>query len=195
MTKEQFKKYFKSLRVLIIISFFVFVASFIMGVFLAKASPEIAEDFFEELKKIIEPMLGLSSIYQFLFIFFKNSFTMFIIIFSGFFFGIFPIFALYFNGHILGTIFFLSQGEIPFIVFLKAILPHGIIEIPALILAAAIGLDLGKHVIRKLVLGKEINFKERFFLAGEVFLKILIPFLIMAALIESFLVPRLLGIN
>jgi stage II sporulation protein M len=189
--RKNLKEYLKSLKPLIIFSIFVFLFSILAGYSLAKNSPDLAKSFFEQLKKAFEPIAGGSPISQFFFIFFKNSFTIFITILFGVFFGIFPIFVLYANGDLLGTIFFVSRGEIPLTVFLKATMPHGVIEIPVFILASAIGLDLGRLLILKLVFKKEENIKERFYLAFNFFVKILMPLLILAALIESFLVPKI----
>lgn len=84
----------------------------------------------------------------FMFIFWNNSIKAVLIIFLGIFLGILPIIFLMINGMVLGyLVHHLSiQGESMFDVIVKGLLPHGIIEIPAIIIACAFGLRLGTLV-------------------------------------------------
>lgn len=70
------------------------------------------------------------------------------VIFLGAFFGIFPVFFLAINGMVIGYLLKLSiDGQMTISLFdlvVKTLLPHGILEIPALIIVAAYGLRLGK---------------------------------------------------
>ncbi|MCR8660675.1 stage II sporulation protein M [Paenibacillus endoradicis] len=81
-------------------------------------------------------------------IFFNNAIKSILVIFLGAFFGLFPIFFLIVNGMILGFVIQLSlDGTIDISVWdliFKTLLPHGILEIPALIVAGAYGLRLGR---------------------------------------------------
>ncbi|URN96230.1 MAG: stage II sporulation protein M [Candidatus Pristimantibacillus lignocellulolyticus] len=81
-------------------------------------------------------------------IFLNNAIKSVLVIFLGAFFGLFPIFFLLVNGMILGFIIQLSlEGTIDISVWdliFKTLLPHGILEIPALIVAGAYGLRLGR---------------------------------------------------
>ncbi|MFC6335076.1 stage II sporulation protein M [Paenibacillus septentrionalis] len=82
------------------------------------------------------------------FIFFNNAIKSVLVMFLGAFFGIVPIFFLVINGMLIGYIVKLTvDGQIAISLFdliVKTLLPHGILEIPALILVAAYGLRLGK---------------------------------------------------
>jgi len=84
----------------------------------------------------------------FLFIFFNNAIKCVLVIFLGAFFGIFPIFFLSINGLIIGYVVKLTldgQSAVStFDLVVKLLLPHGILEIPALIIVTAYGLRLGK---------------------------------------------------
>ncbi|OAB35110.1 stage II sporulation protein M [Paenibacillus glacialis] len=84
----------------------------------------------------------------FVFIFLNNSIKAVLIIFFGIFLGILPIIFLMINGMVLGYLVhhLSAQGESMFDVIVKGLLPHGIIEIPAIIIACAFGLRLGTLV-------------------------------------------------
>lgn len=87
-------------------------------------------------------------------IFFNNAIKSILIIFLGAFFGLLPIFFLVINGMVIG--YLLERvAETPgaisvFELVVKGLLPHGIIEIPAIIVACAYGLRFGALVFRLL---------------------------------------------
>lgn len=84
-------------------------------------------------------------------------------------------------------------GLSPLMVFLAGILPHGILELPSVILAAASVLYLGVRLVTPLE-GKSIGETMIFTLAGvmKVFLAVCVPLLLLAGLIEANLTPRIL---
>ncbi|MCK5085688.1 stage II sporulation protein M, partial [Candidatus Parcubacteria bacterium] len=75
--------------------------------------------------------------------------------------------------------------------FFLGILPHGIIEIPVLIVSSAIGIRIGKVAIWRLFSKKESLLKE-FLKALKFFILVLFPLIFIAALIEAFLTALLL---
>lgn len=84
-------------------------------------------------------------------IFLNNVFACFGVIFFGLFFGLISLFSVLTNGMILGTILkvtAIQTGQNPWWIFATTILPHGMIEIPAILLSAAFGLHLGMAVFR-----------------------------------------------
>jgi len=131
-------------------------------------------------------------------IFLNNSFKCFLNIILGPILGIFPLFSTFVNGGLLG---FLARKE-GLAVFLY-VLPHGIFEIPAFLLSAAIGLKLSCEVL-KILLGsrgrsggrgeggtKVVSLKVEFGEALKAFIKIVLPLLFVAALIETSLILSL----
>jgi stage II sporulation protein M len=76
-------------------------------------------------------------------IFLNNMLASIMAVLLGFFFGIFPLFVLVSNGLLMGYVAADRSEGHTLLFFLKGILPHGIIEIPAFILACALGLRLG----------------------------------------------------
>lgn len=81
-------------------------------------------------------------------IFLNNAIKSILIIFLGAFFGLYPIFFLVVNGMVIGFVIQLTaEGNTTLSVsemIFKGLLPHGILEIPALLIAGAYGLRLGR---------------------------------------------------
>jgi len=50
------------------------------------------------------------------------------------------------NGYILGVAYLLASGKVEYVQAAKAVLPHGVLEIPAVIFSAAYGLWLGNYI-------------------------------------------------
>lgn len=80
-------------------------------------------------------------------IFFNNAIKAIIVLFAGALFGLLPIFFLVINGMIIGFLLQFSNGSADISMWeaiFKGLLPHGILEIPALLIASAYGLRLGR---------------------------------------------------
>ncbi|MBP1996388.1 stage II sporulation protein M [Paenibacillus eucommiae] len=85
-------------------------------------------------------------------IIFANNFSISIMfIFLGLFFGILPLFLLVSNGMILGYVLSLNNEGSTFMLILKGILPHGIFELSAVMIACAYGIKLGSLVGKMLL--------------------------------------------
>ncbi len=93
---------------------------------------------------------------------------------------------------ILGWVFsqFLLLGLNPML-FLAAVVPHSLVEIPAILLATAAGLQLGAVVTRRLPPGKTVSevWLAAAADAAKVGVGLVLPMLIVAALIEVYLTP------
>jgi stage II sporulation protein M len=116
----------------------------------------------------------------FIVIFLNNAFTCFLNILTGPLIGIFPLFSAVINGGLLG---WLAHEEGLF-VFL-AIVPHGMFELPAYFLSVAIGLKLAREVLKPKV---ERQLRIKLVESLRVYLRLIVPLLIIAAFIESGLI-------
>jgi len=188
---RKYKEYFYSLKQFIIISLALFIFSIIYGYFGAQASPEEAKTALLEFEKIFQPILEATPFVQFILIFLNNAFSLFLSIALGIFFGIFPVLSIFSNGTIIGAFIFLWQQEFSISIFLISIIPHGIIEIPLLIIGSAIGLKIGKTVIDK-VFKKKGEIKKEIKIGLDFFVKIMLILILLAAAIEVFLTPLFL---
>ena len=105
------------------------------------------------------------------------------------------------NASVLGALvgYLLTFGNLTFVgVFLKlivGILPHGIFELPAVILSFATGICLCK-VITKTILKKptKLSLKEFLHNVIRLYLLVVLPMLIIAGFIEVYITPLLLGL-
>ncbi|MEM3712552.1 MAG: stage II sporulation protein M [Thermoproteota archaeon] len=113
--------------------------------------------------------------------------------FSGLVFIVPVLTTLLFNGFILGVVEDIVQNPT---MFLAAILPHGIIELPAFIIAGSIGLNLGIDFLKALkkrnVSSNEV-FQESLKKAIYIIIS-LIPLFLIAGIIETFITPLIMRI-
>ena len=111
----------------------------------------------ETIQKLIQKILPehtqtIDAMSLFRAIFLNNLQAALVTLVSGVFFGIFPIMTMIFNGLALGYTLKAASlhGTNMLLLLSLGILPHGMFEIPALILAAAYGFVLGGLVIKSI---------------------------------------------
>lgn len=103
--------------------------------------------------------------------------------------GIYPIVGMLVNGALLGVVFGAAfTGNIPLLTVIVGILPHGIIEIPALVFGAGAGLYLGWAPFNKRVW---LGYREGLVDALKV-LALCALMLAVAAIIEVNVTPHLI---
>lgn len=106
-----------------------------------------------------------------------------------------PWFAVAVNGLILGVLpaYLHRTGTSIVKTLVFGILPHGILEIPAVLISFAFGFLICRK-ITNLVMGKEKSsqFKEAVVSFIKVYALIIVPVLLIAALIEAYVTPVLL---
>ncbi|QYK69511.1 stage II sporulation protein M [Paenibacillus sp. S02] len=97
----------------------------------------------------------------FVFIFFNNAIKCVLVIFMGAVFGIVPFIFLIVNGMVLGFVVHLQtdMGRSMYEVVVKGLLPHGVIELPVLIIACAFGLKFGINIMS--TIGTSIGLKHK----------------------------------
>ena len=162
-----------------------FLGISLISFFLAPIFPEAAENwilkFIEDIMKQTE---GMGFFRLFLFIIKNNISTAFFGMMFGIAFAIFPIFNLLLNGAVLGFVMNKSVGVAGLAVLLRLI-PHGIFEIPALIISLGLGIRLGAFVFKK---NKKKDLIYSLTNSLRIFLFIILPLLLIAGLIETWLI-------
>jgi len=170
-------------HILILVS--IFAASFLAGT-IAPASVRMeVTKAFQFVASTYRDVSGGTLIFYLLA---NNLMATILIMVSGLLFGVIPVLAIGTNGFLLGVLY-RQVAEIQG--YSKAafqVLPHGVFEIPALLIAASYGLWLGAMVIRR-VQGKE-NTPLKFHIghASRQYLAVVFPLLIIAAAIETALI-------
>lgn len=170
------KKYIYS--IIAVFLFFAFVGFFF------PLPEEIILKFIEYFKDLIEQTQGFGSVEMITFLFKNNTLASFFGLVFGAFFGVFPIINAILNGFVLGIAASMSVAENGVLSLLR-LLPHGIFELPALFISLGMGLRLGFFIFTKEKI-KEFNYRLKGSLKS--FLLIVIPLLLMAAIIEGFLI-------
>ncbi|AEH60350.1 protein of unknown function DUF95 transmembrane [Methanosalsum zhilinae DSM 4017] len=184
----QEKEYLKSFRIQLILITAVFIVSAIAGYIYASLSPEFASAAMGELDQLVEiiedlPLLGIM-----LFIFFNNAIKSLFALVMGVAFGIIPLLFIAYNGVILGVVVQVIAAERGFMFVVAGILPHGIIELPVVLISSAIGMKAGYETL-KAVSGKDANIKEELVKGIRFYMKWIVPLLFVAAVIETFITP------
>lgn len=149
------REHFKIMNPYIVFGFIVFFA----GVFVGATNTSFAHFLEQQLASLgnVAETLDQSenpTMSYIIFIFLNNAIKSIFIIYLGALFGILPLLFLLINGMVIG---FLLQhiaatqgtGEMLAVVF-KGLLPHGIIEIPAIIIACAYGMKFGVLVLKRI---------------------------------------------
>lgn len=152
-----------------LVGFFVSAPSFLEGRIL---------QFIEELLTRTE---GMSRWELISFIFLNNLQSSFTGMVFGVFFGVFSLLSVITNGYVLGFVASKTAAS-DGILTLWRILPHGIFELPALFISLGLGLRLGSFILQK---RKLYSLKEYAIKSLKVFIFVIIPLLIIAALIEG----------
>ncbi|MBR9704832.1 hypothetical protein GOV12_05450 [Candidatus Pacearchaeota archaeon] len=147
-------KYLGKLRVYLLIAVILFLLSGLIGYFdmFSFISPELSESMGESIidtiKQLQEETKDLGTFDLITYIMSNNIRTAFFGMIFGIFFSVLPLIILVTNGYILG---FVSELVVnsplnPIGVFiLWKLVPHGIFEIPAILIAVALGIKIGTY--------------------------------------------------
>jgi stage II sporulation protein M len=175
----------KALKPYLLILSLLFVASFLVGVVVVPAAKAQAATIYQAIAEALGELPGGSLFVQILM---HNFIAALLIIVLGSFFGIIPVLAICGNGFVLGLVFRLAADTVGYAEASVRILPHGLLEIPALLISSAYGLWIGVNAIRRVrkiesePLGNQMRYALRRFLV------IVLPLLIVAAAIETALI-------
>ncbi len=145
------------------------------------------EQIIELLNQIIQQTTGLNSIELTRFIIANNIKSSFLALFFGIFLGLIPIGIIIINAYVLGFVInktILFQGPL----ILWKLLPHGIFELPAILISISLGLRLGLFLFTYNGKNKKQEFFKWLKQSVRIFILIIIPLLVIAGIIEGFLI-------
>ena len=183
--KENYRlslKYIKESKSFIYFSALIFFAVTIIGFFYPVF---FRQEIISYIKELVEQTQNLGQFELIKFIFLNNMQGSFVGLIFGILLGFFPLLFLIINGYVLGFVASLSVDARGFSVLLKLI-PHGIFELPAVFISMGLGIKLSSFIFEK---NKIKNLKDNFINSLRVFLFVIIPLLIIAAIIEGMLIP------
>ena len=179
--------YLKSIRIFIGLSVFIFGLTTVMGYFAAAVDPDMASNWTKELD-MLKWILDQPPILIMIIIFLKNLLASAMAMLLGLGLGLIPLLVVTSNGFLLGIVAYAAVQKVGILFLAAGILPHGIIELPVVLISIAIGFKLGYLLALTLA-------KEKADLSGEIrmaihFLgRIVAPLLFLAAAIETFITP------
>lgn len=187
-TKEAFRTYIGELIPFVWLSLLFFVLSTIAGYTYYSMDPSLSLNSLGGLEELAEKLQGLSAIEIMLFIFANNAIKMFFSIILGAILGIVPLIFLIMNGFILGIFANYMSVENGALFVIAGLTPHGIIEIPMLVISSAVGMKIGYTALQAL-LSKPVDLKEEIIKGIKFYLHWLFPLILLAAIIETFITP------
>ncbi len=176
-------QYLKESRIFIYVAVFFFFFFILIGAFVP--APEIIEArIFEFIEELLQKTEGMSHLELVRFLFLNNAQSAFFGMISGIVLGIFSLMVIIVNGYLLGFVAIRTINA-EGILTLWRLVPHGIFELPALFISVGLGLKLGSFIFRE---KKWSSLKDYLSKSLRVFVFIVIPLLIIAALIEGSLI-------
>ncbi len=184
--------YLGSIRVYIGLSVFLFALTALMGYYTAAYIPEIASEWAEQLE-MLKWIMDQPPVLIMMIIFLKNLLACAVSVLLGLGLGLMPLLVVTNNGFMIGIVSYSVIQKEGVLYLLAGILPHGIIELPVVLLSIAVGFRLGYLVALSI-------FREKVDLVGEtrtavrLLLFRFMPLLLLAAFIETFITPLAISV-
>jgi stage II sporulation protein M len=170
----------------------IFFISLVLGMLIGRNT---VEGLMGQLGAILEPLelTGKLTILLFLIIFINNAIKALGIIFLGILLGLPTLLFIALNGFILGGLGSALESVNGWRYVMASFVPHGVIEIPVILLAAALGFTVGMESLKWLV-RRESQVKLQLSNGLKVYVRWILPGLAVAAIIEVLVTPLLIGL-
>lgn len=187
----------------ILVGVILFVIGGIAGYTVYLNNPDLGNlegsSIFSGLEQKISFFQNLNILGKIIFIFLNNLLVALISVFLGAILGLFPIFIALMNGFVVGIVAgkVLESNGIGYL--LVGLVPHGIFEIPAILIAIGLGLKFGYLIISTIIsilLGKPTKDNEFKLFIRELkpAFKIILILLCIGAFVEILITPLLITI-
>ncbi len=169
-----------------------FFVSLVLGTLIGQNT---VEGLMRQVGAILEPLAptGNLSILFLLMIFINNGIKALGLVLLGILLGVPPLLIIGLNGFILGGLCSALESVNGWRYVIASFVPHGVIEIPVILLATALGLTVGMESLKWLV-RRESRVKLQLSDCLKVYLRWILPGLAVAAIIEVFVTPLLIGL-
>ncbi|MDD2666097.1 MAG: stage II sporulation protein M [Methanocellales archaeon] len=186
-TKEAIA-YLSYLKGYILFVSLIFVLSILMGYWYFSLDMAFATQTSADISEMFAILESLHPLIIMVIIFLNNSIKCLIVLLLGIGFGLVPLVFLTYNGFLIGVVVLMTERIEGTLYVLAAIVPHGIIELPMVLLSAAIGIRLG-HDLWSALMGKKADIKKDFKKGMLFYMHWILPLLFLAAAVETFLTP------
>lgn len=193
MRSEERRAYTVKLYPYLRTSLAIFGAGFIIGLLIVDRFPPLTDYFQETIATFVKLFAGIPRFKLAGAIFFNNAVKTLLAIVLGIVLGIVPTIFLLANGIALGVAWSVSVATRGPWISLLSLLPHGVLELPAVFLGTSIGLSIGYRGVRRLAGNFEIHSGAEMVQGLRYFFTVIIPLLIAAAVVEAFITPTLIS--
>ena len=162
---------------------------FILFIFLGTRLPsDISSALMSQLEQSLSPLASMGSLSLITVIFINNTLKCLIIIISGILLGLPSLAFICINAVTVGMLTAYLGASTSLGVIIAALAPHGIIEIPLLVVSTAMGLAIGCETLKFLTKQKS-TVKAHYIYSLKIYLKWMLALFLLAALIEVWLTP------
>ncbi len=181
-------EYLYSLRKYILAVTVIFFLSLIIGLGFSIKNPGLSESYLQMFEQSFGWITTLNPFLIMLLIFLNNALKSLMALLLGILFGIIPLLFVAGNGIILSMLADAVSRQHGTIFVIAAILPHGIVELPMILISAGIGIRLG-HVMILYFIGAKADIKQELKQGLRFYFRRIAPLLFVAAAIETFVTP------
>jgi len=186
-----------------------FILSLIIGLLISVNNPGLSKQYFESFQDSFGWIKTLQPIEIMFVIFLNNAFKSLLAMILGIGFAVVPILFVMSNGIILSMVADIISQEKGYLFLFASLLPHGILELPMILLSAGIGLRLGyvtfssmktvrtesnwgqPQSIRSYIMRIAADLRPELISGVRFFIRVILPLLFLAAFIETFVTPAL----
>jgi stage II sporulation protein M len=179
------------LRGYLLAAVLIFLAFYMLGYLFAVVSPSATDSAMSSFSDEVAPMKDLSPIGLMLGIFENNVIKTFLMMVLGLVFGIAPAIFTLVNGLMLGIVSGATASKYGLLYVAVGTIPHGIVELPMVLISAAIGLKLGTDLLLS-IFRRRVNLINDLKEGLLIYLCWIFPLLFLAAILETFVTGPLL---
>jgi stage II sporulation protein M len=184
--------YLRSIRVYIVLSVMIFALTAVMGYFAAGLNSELAASMLQELE-MLKWIMDQPPIMIMIIIFLKNFMACVMSSLLGLGLGLLPLLVVVTNGFMLGIVSYNVIQKAGPLYLMAGILPHGIIELPVVLVSIAVGFRLG-YLVALSIFGEKADIVKETKMAVHLLIYRIMPLLLLAAFIETFITPQAISV-
>jgi stage II sporulation protein M len=177
--------YLKESRKFIFFSIVLFILFFTIAI-IFPTPISLEEQIKEIINQLIDKFDGKNIIQTILMIFGNNALVSLIGLFLGIFFAFVPFILAVSNGYVVGYVCKIVVGKTN-VFEMWRLIPHGIFELPAVFISLGLGIKLGTALFNRDLKNVDKEILERLKNSFRVFVFVVLPLLVVAAIIEGVL--------
>jgi stage II sporulation protein M len=167
---------------------------FIMFIFVGTRLPsDVTSELMSQIEESLSPLASMGPLSLITVIFINNTLKCLVIIISGILLGLPSLAFICINAVTVGMLTAYLGTSTSLMVMIAALAPHGIIEIPLLVVSTAMGLAIGSETLKFLTRQKS-TIKSHYIYSLKIYLKWMLALFLLAALIEVLLTPIIISL-